>query len=73
MAAYAEGLNILRYANPGLQGQDHDVETAPLTHPEYYRYDLDIASVAEVWRRGSVVASWPLDLTAAALHESPKL
>jgi 6-phosphogluconate dehydrogenase len=73
MAAYAEGLNVLRHADAGRHGQDQDAETAPLEHPEYYRYDFDIASVAEVWRRGSVVASWLLDLTAAALHESPDL
>jgi 6-phosphogluconate dehydrogenase len=75
MAAYAEGLNILRHANVGRQGQeqDQDAETAPLEHPEYYQYDFDTASVAEVWRRGSVIASWLLDLTAAALYESPDL
>ena len=73
MAAYAEGLNILAHANVGLHGQDLDAETAPLEHPEYYQYDFDIPAVAEVWRRGSVVASWLLDLTAAALYESPDL
>jgi 6-phosphogluconate dehydrogenase len=73
MAAYAEGLNVLRHANVGLHDFDQDAETAPLQRPEYYRYDFDIASVAEVWRRGSVVASWLLDLTAAALYESPDL
>ena len=73
MAAYAEGLNILKNANAGSVERDADAETAPLDHPEYYQYDLDIASVAEVWRRGSVIASWLLDLTATALHESPDL
>ena len=73
MAAYGEGLNILRHANAGSDDQDHDAETAPLEHPEYYQYDIDVASVSEVWRRGSVVASWLLDLTAAALFESPDL
>jgi len=73
MAAYAEGLNILRNANAGRVEREADAETAPLEHPEYYRYDLDLPEVAEVWRRGSVVGSWLLDLTAAALHESPDL
>jgi 6-phosphogluconate dehydrogenase len=73
MASYAEGLTILRHANAGGQGRTADAETAPLTHPELYQYDLDIPKVAEVWRRGSVIASWLLDLTAAALHESPDL
>ncbi len=73
MAAYAEGLTILHHANAGSQARPADAETAPLTHPELYRYDLDIPKVAEVWRRGSVVASWLLDLTAAALQESPDL
>jgi 6-phosphogluconate dehydrogenase len=73
MAAYAEGLNILRNADAGMTEREADAETAPLEHPEYYRYDIDIAAVAEVWRRGSVIASWLLDLTAAALHESPDL
>ncbi|HEU5141837.1 MAG TPA: decarboxylating 6-phosphogluconate dehydrogenase [Solirubrobacterales bacterium] len=73
MAAYAEGLNILRNANAGEVAREADAETAPLDHPEYYRYDLDVAEVAEVWRRGSVVGSWLLDLTAAALRESPDL
>ncbi len=68
MAAYAEGLTILHHANAGSQQRSADAETAPLTDPELYRYDLDIPKVAEVWRRGSVVASWLLDLTAAALH-----
>jgi 6-phosphogluconate dehydrogenase len=73
MAAYAEGLNILRNANAGTTERESDAETAPLEHPEYYRYDIDVGGVAEVWRRGSVVASWLLDLTAAALVESPDL
>ena len=73
MASYAEGLNILRNADAGSVTRQEDAETAPLEHPEYYRYDIDIASVAEVWRRGSVIASWLLDLSAAALFESPDL
>jgi 6-phosphogluconate dehydrogenase len=73
MAAYAEGLNILRNADVGAHPREADAETAPLDHPEYYRYELDVAEVAEVWRRGSVVGSWLLDLTAAALRESPTL
>ena len=73
MAAYAEGLNILKSADAGLRERDADAETAPLAHPEYYRYELDLPEVAEVWRRGSVVGSWLLDLTATALHESPEL
>jgi 6-phosphogluconate dehydrogenase len=67
MAAYAEGLNIIRHANAGLVEPDGDAETAPLRNPEYYRYEIDIGDVAEVWRRGSVVASWLLDLTSEAL------
>ncbi len=73
MAAYAEGLDILKNADVGLRDQVHDAETAPLDHPEFYRYAIDTAAVAEVWRRGSVVGSWLLDLTATALHESPGL
>ncbi|HEX7289816.1 MAG TPA: decarboxylating 6-phosphogluconate dehydrogenase [Conexibacter sp.] len=73
MAAYAEGLNILRHANAGALQRDVDAETAPLGDPAAYRYELDVAAVAEVWRRGSVVASWLLDLTAAALVASPQL
>ncbi|MFL5855481.1 MAG: phosphogluconate dehydrogenase (NAD(+)-dependent, decarboxylating) [Solirubrobacteraceae bacterium] len=73
MAAYAEGLNILHHANAGLHQQEIDAETAPLRDPEYYEYEIDTADVAEVWRRGSVVASWLLDLTAHALSESPQL
>jgi 6-phosphogluconate dehydrogenase len=73
MAAYAEGFNILRHANAGAEAREADAETAPLAEPEYYRYDLDIPEIAEVWRRGSVVASWLLDLTAAAFAESHDL
>jgi len=73
MAAYAEGLNVLRNANAGGVARDKDAETAPLDHPEFYQYNLDIPAVAEVWRRGSVVGSWLLDLTAAALVDSPTL
>jgi 6-phosphogluconate dehydrogenase len=73
MAAYAEGLGILDRADIGAGTRSEDAETAPLEHPEYYRYDIDIASVAEVWRRGSVVGSWLLDLTAAALADDAQL
>jgi 6-phosphogluconate dehydrogenase len=73
MAAYAEGLNILKHAGIGKHTQDVDAETAPLLNPEYYQYDLNLADVAEVWRRGSVIASWLLDLTAQALVRSPDL
>ena len=73
MAAYAEGLNILKHAGVGREDREIDAETAPLGNPEHYRYDIDISRVAEVWRRGSVVASWLLDLTANALHEDPEL
>jgi 6-phosphogluconate dehydrogenase len=73
MAAYAEGLAILRKANVGGEEQEADAETTPLRDPKYYRYDIDVAEVAEVWRRGSVVASWLLDLTAAALVKDPDL
>jgi 6-phosphogluconate dehydrogenase len=73
MAAYAEGLNILRNANAGSVQREGDAETAPLEHPECYRYEFDLPSVAEVWRRGSVIASWLLDLTATALLESNDL
>jgi 6-phosphogluconate dehydrogenase len=73
MAAYAEGLNILRHANVGKQKRPVDAETAPLTDPELYQYDLDLREVAEVWRRGSVIASWLLDLLAAALVRNPEL
>ncbi len=73
MAALAEGLNILHGADAGLRRRDKDAETAPLDHPEFYSYALDVPAIAEVWRRGSVVESWLLDLTAAALQESPEL
>jgi 6-phosphogluconate dehydrogenase len=73
MAAYAEGLNVLRHANAGRADREVDAETAPLADPERYRYDFDLPAIAEVWRRGSVVASWLLDLTAAALLENPSL
>ena len=73
MAAYAEGFNILRHAGIGRQEQLADAETTPLRDPDYYRYDLNLADIAEVWRRGSVVASWLLDLSAAALIQSPDL
>jgi 6-phosphogluconate dehydrogenase len=73
MAAYAEGLNILRNADVGSRQHESDAETAPLEHPEYYRYDIDTTEVTEVWRRGSVIGSWLLDLTAQALLESPDL
>jgi 6-phosphogluconate dehydrogenase len=73
MAAYAEGLNVLQHANAGAHERAADAETAPLRDPGYYRYDIDVAEVAEVWRRGSVVSSWLLDLTAAALHRDPSL
>jgi 6-phosphogluconate dehydrogenase len=73
MAAYAEGLSILRNADAGAREQESDAETAPLEDPEFYRYEIDTTEVAEVWRRGSVITSWLLDLTAEALHESPSL
>ena len=73
MAAYAEGFNIIKHANVGLKTQAADAETTPLRHPEHYKYDIDVGQVAEVWRRGSVVASWLLDLTASALRKSPDL
>ena len=73
MAAYAEGLNILKNANAGKVEREADAETAPLEQPEYYQYDIDLPEVAEVWRRGSVIGSWLLDLTAAAMQESPDL
>jgi 6-phosphogluconate dehydrogenase len=73
MAAYAEGFNILRHAGVGRQDHAVDAETAPLRNPRNYQYDLDLAEVAEVWRRGSVVASWLLDLTANALQQDPGL
>jgi 6-phosphogluconate dehydrogenase len=73
MAAYAEGLGILRSADIGKRRDVVDAETTPLRDPEHYQYDFDLPEVAEVWRRGSVVASWLLDLTAAALVKDPKL
>ena len=73
MAAYAEGLNILRHANVGASQRTADAETSPLRSPEHYRYDLNLRDIAEVWRRGSVVASWLLDLTAGALTKSGDL
>jgi 6-phosphogluconate dehydrogenase len=73
MAAYAEGLNVLKNAGVGRVTATADAETAPLAHPEFYQYDIDIAAVSEVWRRGSVIQSWLLDLTAEALHADPEL
>ena len=73
MAAYAEGLGVLRAANVGKQNQEADAETTPLRNPEHYQYDLDLPDIAEVWRRGSVIASWLLDLTANALAADPVL
>jgi len=73
MAAYAEGLNILQHANAGKRKRDEDAETTPLRNPEYYQYDLDLPQITEVWRRGSVISSWLLDLTAASLSDEPGL
>jgi 6-phosphogluconate dehydrogenase len=73
MASLAEGLNILHNANAGRRDRELDAETTPLRHPEYYQYDFDLKEIAEVWRRGSVIGSWLLDLTAAALKEDPQL
>ena len=73
MAAYAEGLNVLKHANVGAGDREADAETTPLRDPRYYRYDLNIPEITEVWRRGSVVASWLLDLAAAATFEDPEL
>jgi 6-phosphogluconate dehydrogenase len=73
MAAYAEGLNVLHHANVGKLDHAADAETTPLRHPEHYAYDFKLADIAEVWRRGSVIASWLLDLTAIALLENPSL
>ena len=73
MAAYAEGLGVLRSANVGKRQHDVDAETTPLRDPEHYQYDLDLADITEVWRRGSVIASWLLDLTATALIGDPAL
>ena len=73
MASYAEGLNIIKGGNAGEKQVEQDAETSPLEHPEHYQYNVDTTEVAEVWRRGSVVGSWLLDLTAQALYESPNL
>jgi 6-phosphogluconate dehydrogenase len=73
MAAYAEGFNLLKHANVGTQSHDKDAETAPLREPRDFQYDIDVAAVAELWRRGSVVSSWLLDLTASALNKDPAL
>jgi 6-phosphogluconate dehydrogenase len=73
MAAYAEGFNILHHANAGKQGRAVDAETSPLRHPEHYQYDLNLRDISELWRRGSVIASWLLDLTATAFLEDPEL
>ena len=73
MSAYAEGLNVLAKANVGSELRSKDAETTPLPHPEYYRFDFDLAAITELWRRGSVVSSWLLDLTASALHADPQL
>ncbi|MBV6303554.1 decarboxylating 6-phosphogluconate dehydrogenase [Candidimonas humi] len=73
MAAYAEGFNILRHANAGKQARQDDAETTPLRDPQFYQYDFDLPEIAEVWRRGSVISSWLLDLTARALDEDPVL
>jgi 6-phosphogluconate dehydrogenase len=73
MAAYAEGMNILRHANVGMEKHEADAETTPLRSPEYYSYKIEVDQVAEVWRRGSVVSSWLLDLTASALRSDPSL
>jgi len=73
MQGYAEGLNILKHANVGKTSRDVDAETSPLANPEYYQYDLDLAEITELWRRGSVIGSWLLDLTASALLSSPDL
>src|SRR5256885_11253128 len=73
MAAYAEGLNILKHANAGKSHREADAETTPLRNPEHYQYDFNLADITEVWRRGSVVASWLLDLTAISLLDQPNL
>jgi 6-phosphogluconate dehydrogenase len=73
MQAYAEGLNVLKHANVGLHAQETDAETTPLRNPDHFKYELDVAAIAEVWRRGSVISSWLLDLTAQALNASPDL
>ena len=73
MAAFAEGLNMIKNADAGQRQREADAETAPLEQPQYYQYDINVAEVAEVWRRGSVISSWLLDLTAQALNASPTL
>jgi 6-phosphogluconate dehydrogenase len=73
MAAYAEGLNILKHANVGMATHEHDAETTPLRHPEHYQYDFNLADITELWRRGSVIGSWLLDLTSASLATDPGL
>jgi len=73
MAAYAEGLNILRHANVGQRSHATDAETTPLRNPEHFQYDFDLGEITELWRRGSVVSSWLLDLTASALAKQPDL
>jgi 6-phosphogluconate dehydrogenase len=73
MAAFAEGMNVLKHANVGKNTHAVDAETSPLRYPEHYQYDFNLADIAEVWRRGSVVASWLLDLTANALAQQPDL
>ena len=73
MAAYAEGFNILQHAGVGLGSREADAETTPLRHPEHYQYQLDLPAIAELWRRGSVIGSWLLDLTARALGQNPDL
>jgi len=73
MAAYAEGFNILRHADAGTRSRGDDAETTPLERPEHYRYRLDLPEIAELWRRGSVIGSWLLDLSASALRKDPEL
>jgi 6-phosphogluconate dehydrogenase len=73
MAAYAEGFNVLKHASAGKSSVEHDAETTPLRHPEHYQYDFDMAAIAEVWRHGSVITSWLLDLTATAFAKSGTL
>ena len=73
MGAYAEGLNVLRHANTGKRGRDADAETTPMRNPEHYQYDFDLPQITELWRRGSVIGSWLLDLTATALNGDPDL
>src|SRR5690606_2143584 len=73
MAAYAEGFNVLAHAGVGRPDRPREPGATPLEHPEHYRYDFDLAAIAELWRRGSVIGSWLLDLTAAALHAQPAL